>query len=97
MVKDAEKRTIIFFDKISKLRSRYARKETPWIFGDSPTALDAHTVVFVARLLDVEHRHLIPDDIVASANEAMRLPAWQDTMQGRRTLPAFALKNRHSS
>ncbi|KAJ9605012.1 hypothetical protein H2200_010401 [Cladophialophora chaetospira] len=55
-----------FFSKINALLSAQGG-HVPWLFGDQtgPTALDAHTLVFVARLLDAKREHLVPRDVLA--------------------------------
>lgn len=51
-----------------------------------PSALDAHLVVFVARMLDVGREYIIPTDLKAYANRLMKGPEWKGIMQGRSTL-----------
>lgn len=59
-----------------------------WIFGDDigPTALDAHTIVFVARLKDACRSYLIPDEVWAYAKQHLVGRDWADITQGRPTL-----------
>ncbi|KIY00911.1 uncharacterized protein Z520_03577 [Fonsecaea multimorphosa CBS 102226] len=59
----------------------------PWLFGlTSPSALDAHLVVFVARMRDVGRANIIPETISDYADRAMALPEWQAVMEGRKTM-----------
>ena len=57
-----------------------------WLFGlDRPTALDAHLVVFIARMYDVGRGELIPAKLEEYAEKAMDGDAWKGVMQGRNT------------
>jgi len=59
----------------------------PWLFGlDAATALDAHLVVFIARLRDVGREELIPHGISLYGDRAMETPEWRNFMDGRRTM-----------
>jgi hypothetical protein len=57
----------------------------PWLFGlDQPTALDAHLVVFIARMRDIGRGdELIPGGLGRYADLAMQRAEWDKTMQGR--------------
>ncbi len=57
-----------------------------WIFGPTPTALDAHLVVFIARLTDVGRDHLIPAKLKDYCAWAMQKPEWVAMMNGRKTM-----------
>ncbi|EXJ69321.1 uncharacterized protein A1O5_07357 [Cladophialophora psammophila CBS 110553] len=59
-----------------------------WIFGDGvgPTALDAHTVVFVARLVDASRPYLIPDGVLAYGRQHLEKGDWAEITQGNSTL-----------
>lgn len=57
-----------------------------WLYGTKATALDAHLVVFIARLTDVGREHLIPSKLRDYANWAMEKPEWVNMMGGRRTM-----------
>ncbi|KAH0836149.1 hypothetical protein FOPE_04389 [Fonsecaea pedrosoi] len=82
---EAESRA--YLSKISQLLSKRGR-EQKWLFGDEvgPTALDAHTIVFVARLLDAERAHLIPDDVLGYAGPKLREGEWVGVTGGNPTL-----------
>lgn len=63
------------------------RKST-WIFGDDvgSTALDAHTVVFIGRLLDAGRSGLIGDDMLAFGKQHLQGSDWIGITHGRPTL-----------
>jgi hypothetical protein len=52
-----------------------------------PTALDAHLIVFVARLSDAGRGELLPARVLGYADKAMKTSAWKGMMQGRQTIP----------
>lgn len=59
-----------------------------WILDTPhPTALDAHVIVFIARLKDAGRSELVPTLTTDYADRAMVTPAWKDMMQGRQTVP----------
>jgi glutathione S-transferase len=59
-----------------------------WVLNTPhPTALDAHLIVFVARLRDGGRGELVPTRVVKYADGAMETSAWKDMMQGRQTIP----------
>lgn len=59
----------------------------PWLFGlTSPSALDAHLVVFVARMRDVGRSNIIPKAVSDYVDRAMAQPEWQTVMEGRKTM-----------
>jgi hypothetical protein len=59
----------------------------PWLFGlPYATALDAHLVVFIARLQDIGKGGIVPPALAAYANQAMAGPEWKSVMEGRRTM-----------
>ncbi|KAF5863313.1 hypothetical protein ETB97_010311 [Aspergillus alliaceus] len=59
-----------------------------WIFGDDtgPTVLDAHAVVFIARLADIQLEDLVPVQMLLYANSIMGLPEWDAVMHGMPTV-----------
>ena len=64
---------------------------TDWCFGlQQPSALDAHLVVFIARMQDVHREDLLPQRVREYGTKAMATPQWQDVMQGRKTKPPGA-------
>lgn len=63
----------------------------PWMFGlhgQEPTALDAHTIVFVERMRDVGRLGLVPERLDAWSKKATVQEAWASVMDGRRTMAA---------
>ena len=57
-----------------------------WIYGENPTAIDAHLVVFIARMIDVGREQLIPEKLRDYTHWAMQKPEWVDMMGGRTTM-----------
>lgn len=60
---------------------------TAWIFGEQPTAFDAHLVVFLARMMDVGRLDLIPEALLKYARRATQSREWRELMQDRTTMP----------
>jgi glutathione S-transferase len=59
-----------------------------WVLNTPhPTALDAHLIVFVARLRDAGRGELVPARVMEYADRAMNASAWKEVMQGRQTIP----------
>lgn len=64
------------------------KSQTAWILDTThPTALDAHVIVFLARLKDAGRRELIPARIIDYAGKQMDTVVWKEMMQGRSTIP----------
>lgn len=64
-------------------------KSGPWLMSlPIATALDAHLIVFIARMLDIGNSDIIPERLKEYAARAMNEPAWKNTMQGRKTMAA---------
>ena len=62
--------------------------ETDWILNTThATALDAHVIVFVARLKDAGRGELVPARFMNFADKQMDTVAWKEMMQGRSTIP----------
>ena len=62
--------------------------QTDWILSTTlPTALDAHIIVFVARLKDAGRRELVPGRIIDYANKQMETAVWKKMVQGQGTVP----------
>ena len=57
-----------------------------WLFGEKPTALDAHLVVFIARMIDVGQQKLIPKKLHDYGDWATLGAEWTQMMNGRRTM-----------
>lgn len=74
-----------------KLDEILYESKTWWCFGlEKPSALDAHLIVFIARLTDIERTDLIPEALKGYAAKAMSLPQWDEVMHGRATKPPGA-------
>ncbi|OAP60326.1 hypothetical protein AYL99_05328 [Fonsecaea erecta] len=59
----------------------------PWLFGlTQPSALDAHLVVFVARMRDVGRAAIVPPVVGDFVDRAMARPEWVAIMEGRKTM-----------
>jgi hypothetical protein len=65
-----------------------------WIFGDKTgaTALDAHTIPFIVRLVDVDREDLVPKKLLNYAYEAMEGMQWLSVTEGRPTMFEVWLK-----
>jgi hypothetical protein len=89
-VESVEADSVRYLEKISKLLAGRAS----WIFGDDvgPTALDAHTVVFIARLLDAKREHLIPADVLAYGRPKLQGTEWLGITKGNPTLHSLYVK-----
>ena len=82
MTADNEKRAKAL---LASLESQLPGPES-WLYGEKPTALDAHLVVFIARMTDVEREYLIPQKVKDYGAWAMRKPEWTEMMGGRKTM-----------
>jgi hypothetical protein len=61
---------------------------TDWILNTAyPTALDAHIIVFVARLKDAGRGELVPARITDYADRQMDTVVWKELVQGQGTGP----------
>lgn len=73
---------------LSELEAVVKDSTTDWCLGLSrPSALDAHLIVFIARLQDVDREALVPETLRQYAKNAMARPEWGHVMQGRTTSP----------
>ena len=70
---------------LEDLKSRLPGSQR-WMFGPKPTALDAHLVVFLARMTDVGREYLIPSELREYGAWAWQQPEWVTMMDGRRTM-----------
>lgn len=84
----AERAILQTRDLLAEIDGMLQVSHTGWILNTThPTALDAHMVVFVARLADAGRGELIPASITDYAGKEMNTLVWEDMMQGRRTIP----------
>jgi hypothetical protein len=83
----AEQQARDFIQEILSLRLKYGQGSL-WIYGDvvGPTALDAHTVAFIARLFDAKREDLMTGDIREYGQHVMAESTWKGIMDGRPTL-----------
>lgn len=102
-VEEAKSQATQFFAHVHE----HLADSSGWIFGgSSATALDAHCIVFVARLIEAENGDLVPPRLQEYARWAMSGSEWQSVMEGRPTLwtvylrdtliPAAAAKKREA-
>lgn len=85
-VEAAEKSTTALFADVLKIYAAKENAAAPWIFGETPTVLDAHLVPLIARLLDCGRTDLVPTELQVYALAAMSRPEYQAVTHGRRTL-----------
>lgn len=72
---------------LAEIAQLLERSKSGWILDTKvPTMLDAHVVVFVCRLQDIQRGGLIPEQVRQFAEVAMSQPAWEEVMQGQRTV-----------
>ncbi|KAK0247009.1 hypothetical protein B0A54_17911 [Friedmanniomyces endolithicus] len=73
---------------MTRLESLLNASQTPWLFGlERPSALDAHLLVFIARMQDIGRGDMIPEALKKYGEKAMNGPEWHEVMQGRHTSP----------
>lgn len=70
-----------------RCREVICRGNGPWIYGDAPTALDAHLVAFMQRMKDAGHFDYFDDRLMKYLDFATSAPEWKSVMQGKQTLP----------
>jgi hypothetical protein len=97
-VPNVEADTTRFLDKISALLGDQSdfTADQGWIHHTSePTALDAHTVVFIARLLDTGRDWIIPEKVMAYAKPKLESATWRDLLRGepKVTMHSLYIKN----
>ena len=82
-----EDQAAAFLAKLESILENANRTQSPWIFGtDKPTALDAHLLPFLARLVDVGRERMLGDGLRAYAENVFNMEIWKLFMQGRRTV-----------
>ncbi|KAK6197291.1 hypothetical protein LQW54_010753 [Pestalotiopsis sp. IQ-011] len=85
-VEAAERSATLLFADVLKIYTAQENGAALWIFGETPTVLDAHLVPLIARLLDCERTDLVPTELQVYALAAMSRPEYQAVTHGRRTL-----------
>ena len=74
-----------FLDEVATLLDPSSGRH--WLFGqERPTELDAHVLVFVARLRDVGRDSLVPEALKQYRESATAEPSWHAVMEGRSTM-----------
>jgi hypothetical protein len=83
-IETQKRNTTTVLDKIVK---PYDPAIGPWLWGcTSPTALDVHLAIFLARLHDVGHAMLVPEPLVAFYHMARETKEWEILYHGRKTI-----------
>lgn len=75
--------------KIAILREK---SKSEYIFGSQPTALDAHMLVFLRRVIDVGQKDLLPTTLQDWAEAFSQGDLWKEVVPGVTTLPPYAPK-----
>jgi hypothetical protein len=71
-----------------KLTENIEKSNTGWFFGlPEPSALDAHAIVFLQRMVDLERFNLVSQPLRAYLERAREIPAWQKISGGKSTRP----------
>jgi hypothetical protein len=84
----AERAIVKTRDLLHEVDEMLRVSRTDWILNTThPTALDAHVIVFIARLKDAGRGELVRARIVNYADKQMDTASWKDMMQGRSTIP----------
>jgi hypothetical protein len=73
---------------LSEIDRELQMSHTDWVLNTPyPTALDAHAIVFVARLRNAGRRELVPARVIDYADQQMDTVVWKEMTQGRGTVP----------
>lgn len=84
-IEEAENRTKVILRKMEHLLHQHSSES--WLFASSsPTALDAHLIIFIARLFDIGRKDLIPERLLEYGEMACKTQEWDQVMQDRRTV-----------
>lgn len=88
-IEQAEKQARDFFSELLVIYKAHGA-DSVWLFGPDagPTILDAHTVPFIARMMDekVNRSNLVPPELQEYASRVKKLPEWDAVMHGRPTV-----------
>lgn len=88
---EATELTKKFLPKVQALMEKNsATTKNAYIFGEQPTVLDAHVLVFLCRLYDLRKTELIPDVLLEWVEGFRKGEVWQKLMEsvpGGKTLP----------
>lgn len=78
-LEEMTKRTV----SILEMCSEHLVEGEKWLFGlETPTALDAHFVTFIARLKDINKGDLVPQSLLTYAAAAQNMAEWKNVVQG---------------
>jgi hypothetical protein len=84
----AERAIVQTKDLLHEIGDMLQESQTDWILNTThPTALDAHVIVFVARLRDADRGELVPARINDYAVKQMETYVWKVMVQGQGTVP----------
>ena len=84
----AERAIVKTRDLLHEIGEVLQDSQTDWILNTThPTALDAHVIVFIARLKEAGRRELVPARFMNYADKQMDTSLWREMMQGRSTIP----------
>jgi hypothetical protein len=89
VIKEMEHRTKVILNRLADTlpENTHGSGAGPWMFGlQEPSALDAHTIIFVERMRDVDRMGLVPEKLDAWSQKATEQEAWRNMMDGRRTM-----------
>lgn len=82
-----EQHTVAFLSKLVDILNSLERGKGIWIFGtEKPTALDAHVIPFLARLVDAGRQYMIDPKLKSYAETVFEMDVWKEFMQGRKTI-----------
>lgn len=86
---EAQDRTRQVTKKIADLKEQ---SNGEYIFGPQPTALDAHVLTFLRRIIDTGNDDLIPKSMLDWAEAFSKGDLWKEVVPGITTLPPYAPK-----
>lgn len=98
---DNEAKTKAFCAKIIDIAERngttkdlVAHEKVGYLYGSTPTALDAHTLVFLGRIQDTKRIKLIPDVLISWIDKFRKHDIWKSvvTLEGYSTIPPHAAR-----
>ena len=85
-----EELTRKFNDEVQRLFKRFNWDgQGRYIFGSRPTALDAHTICFLARLYDKKRDNLIPDALLDYVKYWRGTDEWKSILPQISTVPGY--------
>ena len=86
-IQKQESKASDFMSRVTTLLESSAGTGSPWISGTKlPTALDAHTVMFVARLLDVGRENMVGSALRKYTDNIFKMEVWTELMKGKTTV-----------